>query len=243
MPTSLDKKLILNCAPFAWLHEVSSAGIVTELWRFDNLQTVDLSMINPSTSDSATEYVEVPRGDGAKIKYPKFVLELDGTTEDDITPTAQSSDASGKGTVKLVINEAPNEESQMTSFLKNLRDKIKANTLFLVTVATGFTWKGRNDPNNPPQVDGWARMLCKVSSNIDLGTSESPSSITLELVSYKNPTGAAAISVDELNLNMSYTGIVWKGKATTFTPPKLTVPETTTIFAGEVELTVLSFIS
>lgn len=239
MPTTLDKKVILSCAPFVWLHEVSSAGAITELWRFDNLQTVDLSMINPSAGASTTEYVEIPRGDGAKIKYPKFALELDGTTEDDITPTAQSSDATGQGTIKLVINEAPNEETQMTGFLKNLRDKIKASTLFLVTVATGFTWKGRSN-SSPAQVDGWARMLCKVSSNIDLGTSESPSSITLELVSYKNPTGASTLVEADLT-GMAYTGIVWKGKAATFTPPAITAPETVTILAGEVELSIVAF--
>lgn len=234
MPTTTDKKIILHAAPMAWLH-LASAGSLAETFLFDNLQTAELKLTNPSNDSTEGEKVEIKRGDGAIIQFDKFSLTLSGVDESDITPATASNDASGKGTITLVTNEAPgpnDEVNSWTAFLNLLRQNL--DKLWLITLPTGFTYTSRQKVT--PEPDGYARMLGKINSDIQQSLSENPSSVSIEFVSYKNPTGTEALASADLT-GLTYTGISWKGKSATFTPPTITSDEATDILAGEIVLT------
>lgn len=106
MPTTTDKKIILTGSPFAWIHKVD-AGALTELWKFDNLQSTTYKIMKPGANSQQGENIDINRADGAIWRFKKTNLVLSGEDESDITPADASSDASGKGEITLVVNEAP----------------------------------------------------------------------------------------------------------------------------------------
>ncbi|MCO5250131.1 MAG: hypothetical protein M9949_01770 [Candidatus Kapabacteria bacterium] len=234
MPT-MDKRIIVNGAPFAYIHK-ASAGVLSLLYTFDNLQNVQITMPRADAAASSGNNNDLNRSDGGIIRFPQESLVLDGRDETDITPAEDSSDATGKGKIVFTNNEAPLPTSinSYTAWLKSLKDN--ADSLFLISIATGFTWAGKSA--GTPKVDGWARMLCKLNNDIDFQAGANASSISLEFVSYKNPIGTEALEVGAISGvgGITYANIAWKGKATNIVSPVITEAEATAILAGDIVL-------
>jgi hypothetical protein len=229
MPTTVNKRLILSGAPFGWLHELATGapGTITSLWRFDNLQSAQIKALIPGDQQSG-ENIDINRADGAIWRFSKYNLVLSGEDETDITPASASSDATGKGEITLVTNEAPlpTTINSWTAWLESLKGKF--NSLFMLTVPTGFTLHSRDTQK---KVDGYAHMLCKLSTGIDLQLNNNPGSLSLTFVSYKNSLAGLTGTIIEA---ATFTGIVHKGKGDSYAPEALEVGDGDLLLAGNI---------
>jgi len=202
MPTTADKKIILTGSPFAWIHKIEN-GNISELWRFDNLQSSTYKILKPGSSSQGSENIDINRADGVIWRFPKTNLILSGEDESDITPADASSDASNKGEITLVINEAPIEANSWTAFIKELKDNMDAK--FLITIGTGYSHKARTDATLR-KPDGFIHMIGKINNDLEQQLNNNPASITITFVSYKN-SGLEATDLTAVSL---FTAITWK---------------------------------
>ena len=201
MPTTTDKKIILTGSPFAWVHKID-AGDLTELWKFNNLQSSTYKILKPDSSASS-DNIDINRADGAIWRFPKTNLILSGIDETDITPAGTSSDATNKGEITLVVNEAPIESNSWTAFIKQLKDNMDAK--FLITIGTGYSHKARTDAalRKP---DGFIHMIGKINNDLEQQLNNNPASISITFVSYKN----SGLDEADLTVENLFTAITWK---------------------------------
>lgn len=233
MSTTTNQKIILNGSPFAWLHKITD-GTITELWKFDNLQSSTYKLPKPGSDSGNSENVDIKRADGAIIRFPKQSLILSGVDETDITPADSSSDATGKGEITLITNEAPNESNSWTAFLKSL--KTEKNSLFLVTIGTGFSHKARTDATYK-KPEGYVHLIGKINTDIEQQFGENATTLTLTIASYTN----SGIEVSDLTDAELFSAIDWKlggaGKNISgIKPPAITEPIANDLLAGDLAI-------
>ncbi len=202
MPTTTDKKIILTGSPFGWVHLIES-NTITELWKFNNLQSSTYKLMKPGSDSAGSDNIDINRSDGAIIRFPKTNLILSGIDETDITPADSSSDATSKGEITLVANEAPMESNSWTAFLKELQGKLGA--LFMITIGTGYSHKARTDATLR-KPDGYIHMIGKINNDIEQQLNNNPASLTMTFVSYKN-SGLVEADLTAVGL---FTAITWK---------------------------------
>lgn len=231
MPTTTDKKIILTGSPFAWIHKIENEDL-SELWKFNNLQSSTYKILKPGSSSQGSENIDINRADGAIWRFPKTNLILSGEDESDITPADASSDASNQREITLVINEAPIESNSWTAFIKQLKDNMDAK--FLITIGTGYSHKARTDATLR-KPDGFIHMIGKVNNDLEQQLNNSPASITITFVSYKN-SGLEATDLTAVSL---FTAITWKLGGTGkdiegIKPPDLLSTDAERLLAGDV---------
>ncbi len=187
MGHNFDKGIILSGNNFAWLHYKDGETIKEVV--FDNLQSSNYK-IKSLEAAGGGENIDITRADGAIIRFDKRSLILKGETGEDITP---ADEASSKGEITLVINEAPTingTASGWTAFIKFLQDN--QNKEFLVTIGTGHTHKSRISATRKP--DGFAYMIGKINNDIEQNLDSNSGSITLTFVGKEN----SAFAEDDL---------------------------------------------
>ena len=202
MPITTDKKIILTGSPFAWVHKID-AGALTELWKFNNLQSSTYKILKPGSSASSSDNIDINRADGAIWRFPKTNLILSGIDETDITPAGTSSDATSKGEITLVANEAPVESNSWTAFVKGVKDNMDGK--FLLTIGTGYSHKARTDVTLR-KPDGFIHMIGKINNDLEQQLNNSPASLTMTFVSYKDST---LVETDFTGTSL-FTAITWK---------------------------------
>lgn len=215
--TTTNKKIILTGTPFGWVHRVkftagnpqaqpptSDTYSLEELWLFNNLQSSTYKILKPGTTSSSSNNIDINRADGGIFRFTKESLILDGVTEEDITPADTSADATNKGDITLVINEAPVDSNSWTAFIKDVKDHL--DSMFMITIGTGFSHKSKNDAGLR-KPDGYIHMIGKINSDIEQQLSSNPTSLTMTFVSTKNSglVEGAISEIEEL-----FTAIVWK---------------------------------
>lgn len=232
MATTMDKRMIMKGGPFAYLYEASE-GALSLAYTFDNLATgTQIVLPKADAAAASSNNLDATRADGAIIRFPAETLVVSGVDETDITPAEESTDATGKGRITIVTQEAPlpTTINSWAAFMADL--KSKHDSLFLLTVATGFAYGGATA--GTPKVDGWARMLCKINNDLDFTFGNQITALTLEFVSYKNPLGDDALAEIDLT-GITFGNIAWKGKGSvTVAAPVITSGEATSILAGDI---------
>ncbi len=231
MPTSTDKKIILTGSPFGWVHLIDN-GALTELWKFNNLQSSTYKILKPGTTSSSSDNIDINRADGAIWRFPKTNLILSGIDETDITPADASSDATSKGEITLVANEAPVESNSWTAFIKAVKDKMDAK--FMVTIGTGYSHKARTDATLR-KPDGFIHMIGKINNDLEQQLNNNPASLTMTFVSYKN----SGLEESDFTATNLFTAITWKlggtGKDVEgIKPPDIVAGEAQKLLLGDV---------
>lgn len=223
MPSSLMNKTILHGTPLVWIHKIAT-GAITALWTFNNAQNYEAVLKLPSTASNETETIDIGRADGATIKWTKQTLEISGVDESDITSTASSSYSTNMGTIKITLNEAEIGAATWTEFIEALQSEI--DSTFFITIGTGQSLTSTSNATYR-KPDGFIHMIGKLNSDVTLSwAGNTPTTITLEFTSYKDPEDAIVASdVTDLYDGTSKHGILWKlGNAGDITiyPPAIT---------------------
>lgn len=231
MPITADKKIILTGSPFAWVHKIAN-GDLTELWKFDNLQSSTYKIMKPGSEAGGGDNIDINRADGAIWRFKKVNLILSGEDETDITPADASSDATSKGEITLVINEAPIEANSWSSFIKDLKSNLDSK--FLITIGTGFSHKARTD-STLRKPDGYVHMIGKINNDIEQQLNNSPTSVSITFVSYKN----SGLEVADLTAATLFTPITWKlggtGKDVSgIKPPTISTTDASKLLEGDI---------
>jgi hypothetical protein len=180
MATTFDKNIILSGAPFAWLHTINE-GTITEKWRFDNLQNSTYKLTKPGT-DTGGENIDIQRADGVIIRFPKTSKILSGKDETDITPADASSDATGKGEITIVTNEAPLNATSYPEFINELRANM--DKFWMITIGTGYSYANSISASRKP--NGYIHMIGKINTDIEQTLDSNPSSLSITFVAYTN---------------------------------------------------------
>jgi len=239
MATTTDKKMILMPTPVAWAFKITgattdpvAAAAVTETYLFDNLakggKVIDY---NPKSSESSGEFQDFVRADGGIIRFPKFNLVIDGKDESDITPADQATDATKKGRIELVTNEAPlpNTINSMSAFIAMNKEAMEKDTLWLIVVGVGYSWQS-GFVEGTPKVDGWVYMLGKLVNDIEIEMSDN---FTQKLFFDSYKCSIADVDSDLLQL-VDFTPITWKGKGVTFSPVDVVEADCDALLDGKV---------
>jgi hypothetical protein len=232
MATTADKKMIYRGAPFAWVHEIA-AGVVTELWRFNNLADAEYKLALAGAAAAGGENIDSLRSDGVTWRVPKVAKILSQIDETDITPAGTGEDATNKGEITITLLEAAIEANSDAAFMEELNSKL--NSKFLITIATGFSYAAAEVSKKP---DGFVHMIGKISTELTRKyAGNTVSNIVLNFKSYKNTDE----DVDEESLMPEgddlFTAITWKlGGAgdPDITPPPIIEADATAILAGEI---------
>ncbi len=187
MALSMKNNIILNQVPVAWLFKASGtsggAASLEIVYKFDNTASAKVNIpLASAAASSDSKNVQITRGDGAIIQFPAVDLTLDGTDETVIAASSGSGDA-GKGTIELVVNEAPIGLSSFTAFIGDL--VANKDTMFLVIIPTGYSYS-RKGTGTSKEPDGFIFAWAKFSANIDLNYNNQHNPLTLSFAVQKN---------------------------------------------------------
>jgi hypothetical protein len=213
MSVTYDKRILLSQAPFAWIYPLLKTDAVDpedppvwsldQEWLYDNIQQTTLKFPALGSGDSG-ETIDINRGDSAIIRFTKSVLVLDGVSGLDITPADAQADATGEGEISFTINETPTKTTTNFTGHANYIDTLKAKRgeRFLVVVPMG--WTAVSMATGTP--DGYAYMIGKINSDIDLTFGGEPTSHSITFVSYKTPTFTKTV----VTAGTPFTAQTWK---------------------------------
>jgi len=194
MSVTYDKRILLSQAPFAWIYPLKKTDgaepedppvwSLDQEWLYDNIQQTTLKFPAIGSGDSG-ETIDINRGDGAIVRFKKSVLVLDGKDGTDITPADAQADASGEGEITFITNETPEKTTTDFTGHANYIETLKAKRgeRFLVVVPMG--WTSVSMETGTP--DGYAYMVGKINSDIDLTFGGEPTSHSITFVAYKTP--------------------------------------------------------
>lgn len=223
-----NKSMILSGTPFAWIHKIAATGAPAIKYKFDNLQSATYKLIRPSSDAAASgENLDINRADGGIIRFPKTSLIIDGKDESDITPASASSEATNKGEITLVINEAPVGMS-WTQFIKDL--KTEFSSLFCVTIGTGFTYDSRNTQK---KADGWLYMFAKLNNDIEQQLNNGATSLTLTFASYLCTYSDVAVTPANVEA-MAFAALKHKPSADTYQAASLASGDGAILKSGDI---------
>lgn len=236
MALTMKDKIILNQVPVAWFYKASGtsggAESLTNVYKFDNAASAKVTIpLASSATTSEAKNTQIQRSDGTIIQFPATDLTLDGTDETVITATSGSGDA-GKGTIELVVNEAPIGLTSFTAFIADL--VANKETMFLVIVPTGYSYS-RKGTGTSKEPDGFIFAWAKFSANLDLNYNDKHNPLTLSLAVQKN-TGflgdlsSAPFVGHGIAVKLGGSDI----PATSNVPPALTSEQLTLLNAGSV---------
>ena len=235
MSATMVNKIILTGSCIGWLHKIDEAAkTIVESYRFDNLQSSTYKLLKASSeSSSSGDKLEINRADTGVIQFPKPTLNIDPLTELAIVSSTGGSDATSKGEITLVTNEAPIESNSWTAFIKSLQGNMSAK--FLITIGTGQSYKTLNDSASK-KPDGFVHMIGILTTDIEQQLQNGAVTLSMTFASQKIATDAT-VKTALTNASL-FTAIEWKrGLATgnpTVKPATIISADADTIIAGDI---------
>ncbi|MCL5990579.1 MAG: hypothetical protein M1419_00555 [Bacteroidetes bacterium] len=234
MALNYTESSILHGAPVAWIQEITVSAL-TELFHFDFIQEPKYKIPISGTASKGGDNTDIKGADGSLLRFPKGSLIIDAITEEEIVEDATADvDATGFGEITLALNKAPTEIAykSWTTFVKTLHDK--KDSLFLIAIPTGFTYKGRN-VSSPKNVDGYFYLICKRSSDIEQTFNDTPTTLSVTFISFRVADSMAG-GIDTALTTATWTAINMKiGTSTNIalTPPALVAGDAALLKAGK----------
>jgi hypothetical protein len=170
-----SKTIIINGVPAAWATPIKDPGDGTGLillpqLKFDNITTPVIGF--PFAGDAAAagggDNIDIVRGDGAIIRFPKDSLTIDGRDETVIAASGGSSaDTAAIGTINFSALQADIDSTNYPAFIKKLKDN-RLN-YWLVCVPLGENYERRhNSSATDPNAVGYAFLFAKLTGSFNL---------------------------------------------------------------------------
>jgi hypothetical protein len=239
MSLSMSQKMIISGSPIAYVHEIVD-GVITELYNFNNITDPYYKIPKSGSSTTNGSYLDIKRADDAIIRFDRESLVLSGVDETDITPTETATDATGYGEMGLTVLEAPEQKNSMTAYQAEIMEK--KDSLFLVTVATGYSYKSKTE-SGLKKPEGWAHMIGKISNDLEFKRSADNSLVIPHVfASYKN-SGLVEADLTDPDL---FTAVTYKrggtGKDVTgIKPATITSAMATRLLAGKIAISSITY--
>ena len=233
--TNATESIVLHGAPVAWIQEITEASLA-ELFHFDYLQEPKIKLPLSGTASKGGNNIDIKGADGSILRFPKGSLIIDAITQEEVTEDATADvDATGFGEITLALNKAPSDAAykRWTTFIKTLYDK--KDSLFLIAIPTGFTYKGRN-VDSPKNVDGYCYLICKRSSDIELTMNDTPTTLSVTFISFRVADSMAGGDISTALTGATWTAINMKIGTSTYialTPVALVSDDATLLKAGK----------
>lgn len=222
MPTTMDKKIILQGSPYLWLLEVdptkiiaadpdaepavvrSVEGAIIDTYQFDNLGDCTYTLKSAAAANTSGDSITITRSDHTEIRFPKATFTINGVDETEITDVATAADATGLGEIKAIINEAPLTAgvTSWSDFMNKIRTK--QDSLWLIIIGTGYSYYDFNMAS-VRRPDGFMFMLGKISGDLAWTAGASPSTLDLTFIAYKG-TGFVAGDLQAAGTILTGTG-------------------------------------
>lgn len=233
MPTTMDKKMIIQGVPTAWVFLMttgtgSSDNVLTPLWFFDNLNDGSAKKLLSGSSSSNQEYVEFSRNDDAKIKFPKESLDISGINEGILPSSNTATEASSDGEMTIVTNEAPIQCTSMTDFYAEIIAN-KDNKM-LIVMPTGYSYN-RMGTNLSKKPDGFAYMFGRITSDLEIKNA-GVQPFTLTFASQYASYDAAAVDFTGQGITVKKGGAAYDIPDTVNIPVNLEIADMTALNSG-----------
>lgn len=205
------------------MQTTNSTGI--ERFGFDGLSAGNMEVLGTADSAAAnsTNNVDFTHADGLIVRFGSKNKVLDGNTGADITPEGESSDNTGLGTASLTTLYGDVEATSKTDMLNRI--KASKTNYFLIVMPTGYY----GDVSNS-DVDGWAYMIGKRTSNLSVVNNSDP--VTVEFTSYK----LAGSEAEHQAAFATGFGSITTADGVTLTPATLSNADAVLLGKGEVVL-------
>jgi hypothetical protein len=208
MAITMPKKIPLSGVPIAWLYEITigegtAANSIDRVYDIDNLGGGQVNYIASASAGGNDNNVDINRNDGTIIRFPNDAPIVGGPDELEIVDESGGTDASGLGTIQLILNEAPIQSTSITAFISEL--EAKKNSKFLIIVPTIYTYD-RLGTGATKKPDGFVYMIGKRTNDLSLNLDNNPKQITLEFAAQK----ATDLNADDIVDLFPMTGIAIK---------------------------------
>jgi hypothetical protein len=201
----MSNGVVINGGGGAWLYPAASGvfnGLAatpdaTDRFIFDNIRDASCTIVRPESASAGEEFVEVTRGDGAIIQYPKITLRLDGVTG--ALKSGGASASASKGLISFVANGADKDSADWLTYIQKLNEFIGAE--FLIAIPLGFSYDNWIDRNAGSPTDVEAIALCLGNLDADIAHAASaftPAAHTITVRSKASTIASSALSTKTL---------------------------------------------
>lgn len=240
MSGTMKNNIILRGTAAAWVFLFSEdsgnvEGLIP-LYKFDNLQSAQVvSTVAGAATTAGGNTLDINRGDSAIIRFNLDNVVIDGSDETEIASEDGGADASGKGTITLVTNEAPKDFTSMTAFLADLKANKDSKVLVIVPSGYSFSRMGTGASAKP---DGYIYGIGKLTSDLDITFNNSAIAPSLSFALQKHTTYTGDLTSAATPHPFDNQGIEIKRggsniPAASTIPLKLTSAQQTALMAGE----------
>lgn len=219
---AMKDTIIINGVPAAWAYPIDDNGTALSLlplMKFDNISTPVIGF--PFSQDAAAagggENIDITRGDGAIIRFPRTSLIIDGRDETVISSAGGSStDTAALGTIQFNALQADMDSANYTAFINKL--KANRNNYWLLCVPLGENYERRHNasPTNPNAV-GYAFLFGKLTGAFNLSVApQTGAPLPLQWTGTKY--GGSATGADAVIAAATFPKIPIKGVTPVFEP-------------------------
>lgn len=241
---AMKDTMIINGVPVAWatpVLELAPGGTLSlgAQMKFDNITTpvIGFPFAGDAAAAGGAEFIEVTRGDGAIIQFPKDNLRIDGTDESVVSSSGGSgTDTAAIGTISFTALQADMDSASYLAFINKL--KAHRNDFWLVCVPIGENYVRRHPSSaTTPNAAGFAFLLAKLSGSLNLSIApQTGAPVQLQFQGTKY--GGTATNGDTLIAGAAFPGIPVKGVTPVYTvtppTPVITAAEAADILKGDI---------
>lgn len=241
---AMNRTIPINGVPVAWATPIDDDGVALTLgtqMRFDNISTPVFGF--PFAGDAAAaadgENIDITRGDGAIIRFPRTSLTIDGRDETVITSTGGGSvDTAALGTIQFTALQADVDSTNYTAFINKL--KAARNKFWLVCVPIAESYERRHPSSAvDPNAFGYGFLFGKLSGSFNLSVAPQTGA-PLPLSWQGTKYGGSAVGGDAVLAAALFPGITVKGVTPAYTPAPqpqpnpITIAEATELLKGDI---------
>lgn len=201
MAVTMPQNMIINGAPALWkapLSLVAGAFTVGTMKKYDNITNPVFTLTGAAAASGAAteEFIQITRGDGAIIEFPKGKLTIDGTDESvkSASGATASGDAKSKMTIAVTFNEPDMDATSFAAWLDFMQKNL--DSYWLLCVPLGYNHIQRHPGNaTTNNAAGFAFIIAKITGTLSFTVAPqagAPITLTFEAAKMTIPDLALA---------------------------------------------------